>query len=149
MIDRLRVRIPAGAAGEFSPPESTLCADSHSVSVPPLVLPQWHVKDTGHSAKRAGGRLHLNTHTPLTQRSRSGLTLPLSRHSVVTYPETSSHATCQGTFDHSQSRLAKPLWTDPGLKSGISLRELISTLKNKAQAGNKLSNSLSKSSHAR
>ena len=31
----LRVRIPAGAAGEFSSPESTLCADSYSVSVQP------------------------------------------------------------------------------------------------------------------
>ena len=29
------------------------------------------------------------------------------------------------------SQLAKPLWTQPGLKSGISLRELISTLKKK------------------
>ena len=46
-------------------------------------LPQWHVKDPGHSAKRAGGRLHLNTPTSSTHRSRSGLTL-LSRHSVET-----------------------------------------------------------------
>ena len=44
------------------------------------VLPQWYVKDPGHSSKSAGGRWHLNTHTPLTQRSRSGLTMPLSRH---------------------------------------------------------------------
>ena len=44
------------------------------------VLSQWHVKDPGHSAKSAGGRLHLNT--PLTQRSRSGMTMPLSRQSV-------------------------------------------------------------------
>ena len=44
----------------------------------------------------------INTHTPLTQQSRCGLTLPLSRHSVGTYPETSSHATCQGTFGHSR-----------------------------------------------
>ena len=48
------------------------------------------------------------------------------------------------------SQLAKPLWTDPSLKSGISLRELISTLKiKKAQAGDELSNILPKSSHAR
>ena len=50
------------------------------------------------------------------------------------------------------SQLAEPLWTDPGLKSGISLCELISTLKNcflKAQAGNELSNILPKSLHAR
>ena len=42
------------------------------------VLPQLHAKDPGHSAKSADGRLHLNTHAPLTQRSRSGLTM-LSR----------------------------------------------------------------------
>ena len=35
VIERLRVRIPAGAAGEFSSSELTLCANSHSVSVPP------------------------------------------------------------------------------------------------------------------
>ena len=35
MIERLRVRIPAAAAGEFSSPESTLCANTYSVSVPP------------------------------------------------------------------------------------------------------------------
>ena len=43
-----------------------------------FVLPQWQAKDPGHSANSAGGRLHLNTHTPMTQRSRSRLTLPLS-----------------------------------------------------------------------
>ena len=31
------------------------------------VLLQWHVKDPSHSAKSAGGRLHQNMHTPLTQ----------------------------------------------------------------------------------
>ena len=37
MVERLRVRIPVGGAGEFSSPESTLYADSNSVSVsPPL-----------------------------------------------------------------------------------------------------------------
>ena len=62
MIERLRARIPAGAAGEFSSPESTLCADFYSVSVLPPCLPQWHVKDSDHSAKSADGRSHLNTH---------------------------------------------------------------------------------------
>ena len=45
-------------------------------------------------------------------------------------------------------QLAEPLWTDPGLKSGISFRDLIYTFK-KAQAGNELSNILPKSLHAR
>ena len=108
MIERLRVRILAGAAGEFSSPESTLCADSLFGVCFTLVLPQWHVKDPGHSAKstdgRADGRLHLNTHTPLTQRSRSGLTMPLCRHSIGTYQDMSLHATRQGTLG--QSRLS-------------------------------------------
>ena len=34
VIERLRVRIPAGAAGEFSSPELTLCDGSYSMSVP-------------------------------------------------------------------------------------------------------------------
>ena len=34
---KLRVRVPAGAAGECSSPELTLCADSYSVSVPSRV----------------------------------------------------------------------------------------------------------------
>ena len=100
MIERLRVRIAAGAAGEFSSPESTLCADSlFGVHSTPLLL-QWDVKDPGHSAKSACGRLHPNMHTPLTQRSRIELTMPLSRRSVGTYQETSSHATRQGTLGH-------------------------------------------------
>ena len=80
----------------FSGVNFELCADSYSV------LPQWHVKDPGHSAKSAGSKLHLNTQTLLTQRSQSGLTMTLSMHSVGTYLETSSHATCQGTFGHSR-----------------------------------------------
>ena len=41
VIERLRVRIPAGAAGEFSSPELTSCADSYfavrSISVLSLI----------------------------------------------------------------------------------------------------------------
>ena len=129
MIKRLRVPIPAGAAGEFFSPQLTLPADLIPCSFHP-VLPQWQVKDPGHSAKSAGGRLHLNTYTPLTQRGRNGLTMPLCRHSVGSYPERSSHATCQGTSGQS-SQLAEPLWTDPGPESEISARELMSTSKTK------------------
>ena len=35
VIERFRVRIPAGAAGKFSSPELTLCANSCPVSVQP------------------------------------------------------------------------------------------------------------------
>ena len=53
------------------------------------MLPQWHVKDPNHSAKSAGGRLHLNMHTPLTHWSQSALTMPLSWQSVGIYQEMS------------------------------------------------------------
>ena len=61
--------------------------------------------------------------------------MPLSRHSVGTYPETSSLATCEGTFGHSHpSSLSHG--GHSGIKSGISVHELISALKKKnAQAG--------------
>ena len=98
--------------------------------------PQWHIKDRGHFAESADGRLHLNKHTPLTQRSRSGLTMPLARHRVGICQETSS----AGNTQPQSSQLTEPLWTDPGLDSGISMCELISTLKKKkkkAQAGMK------------
>ena len=65
------------------------------------VLLQRHIKDRRHSAKSAGGRLHLNMHTSLTQQSQSGLTMLLSRHSEGTFKETSSRATRQGTLSHS------------------------------------------------
>ena len=104
-IETLWVLIPTGAAGEFSSPAVNfvcwLLFGVRSIHM----LPQWHVKDPGHYAKSAGSRLHLNTHVPLTQRSRSGLTMPLCRHSVGTYWAMSSQATCQGTFSNSHLSL--------------------------------------------
>ena len=39
-------------------------------------------------------------------------------------------------FDHKPlAQLAEPLWTEPGIKSGISVRQLISTLKEKKGTG--------------
>ena len=85
------------------------------------MLLQWHLEDPNHSTKSAGGKLHLYTHTHFTQRSLSGPTMLLSRHSVGTCLEMSSHTTCQGTFGHSHL-------------SSLS-RELISTAKKKKSAG--------------
>ena len=82
------------------------------------LLPQWHVKDPGHSAKSADGRLHLNTLRLLTQRSQSGLTL-LSWCSVGTYQGNEhTHNSSGNTRPQLSSQLAEPLWTDLGLKSG-------------------------------
>ena len=54
----------------------------------------------------------------------------LSTHSLGTYLETSSHATCQGTFGQS-SQLTEPLWPNSGPKCGTSVHELSSTSKKK------------------
>ena len=70
VIERLRVRVPAGAAGEFSLSLSLslslrdqLCVLTLiSVSVsPPCHLLQYE-EDPGHSSKSAGGRLRLHMH---------------------------------------------------------------------------------------
>ena len=64
-MGKSRVRVPAGAAGEFSSPGSTFCADSYfgiGTPPPPIATAAAH-KDLGHSAKSAGGNLQLNTHT--------------------------------------------------------------------------------------
>ena len=42
-----------------------------------------------------------------------------------------------GNIRPQSSQAAEPLWTDPGLKSGISVRELISTSEEKKSAGGK------------
>ena len=98
---KVGVRIPAGAAEKCSSPESTLCADSYSMSVPtpcyrsgtqktPTILPKVQV------AGYTWARIYTLTH-----RSRSGPTMPLSRQSVGVYQETSTHATHQGTLGYS------------------------------------------------
>ena len=48
-----------------------------------------------------------------------------------TYQETSSQSTCQRTLSQ-LFQLAEPLWTYPGLKSGLSVCELISAVKKKS-----------------
>ena len=58
--------------------------------------------------------------------------MPLCRHSVETDQEMSSHATRQRTLGQS-SHLAEPLWTDPGQRSGVSVRQLISTYRKKKE----------------
>ena len=103
------------------------------------MLPQWHVKDPDHSAKSAGGNLHLNMHTPLIHCSQSGLTMLLSRQSVGIHQETSSHATHQVTLVHSRlSSLSH---------CGLILASLYK--KKKTQAGNESLNILPKSLHVR
>ena len=71
------------------------------------------------------------------------------RHSVGTCQRNELTRNSSRNTQPQLSQLAEPLWTDPGLSSRISVNELISTLKKKAQVGNELLNILPKSSHAR
>ena len=120
----------------------------------PILCP-FHPRVTAVAHKRlqsfcqsAGGRLHLNMHTPLTQSSQCGLTMRLSRHSVGML-ENELKCSWSGNSRPQLSQLTEPLWTDPGLKSGISVHELIFTFKKKMQVGNEWSNILPKFSQAR
>ena len=63
MIERLRVRIQAGAAGKFSSPELMLCADSCSVSVSPPRCRSGTKKTPVILPKRAGGRSPKHAYT--------------------------------------------------------------------------------------
>ena len=106
---------PGRAAEEFSSPSQLCVLTLIRCPIPPPVLPQWHVKDPGHSAKGAGGRLHLNTNTSLTQSSQSGLTMPLCRHSVGTYQGNELTRSSSKNSLPQSSQLAEPLCTDPAL----------------------------------
>ena len=95
------------------------------------VLWQWHIKDLSYSAKSAGGRLHLNTHTPVTQQSWSGMTMPLSRYGMGTYQGIKLTYNSSGNAQSQSSQFTEPLCTDPGLGEGICLHVLISTSRKK------------------
>ena len=67
------------------------------------------------------------TRTHLWQNSQTELTM-LSRHNVGTYHGHKPTRNLSGNIRPQSSQLDEPLWTDPGLKSGISVHKLISTL---------------------
>ena len=51
----------------------------------------------------------------------------LSRHSMGTLSGNKLTRNSSGNILSQSSQLDEPLWTDSGLKSGISVRELVST----------------------
>ena len=63
---RVRVRVAAEAAGEFSSQGQLFVLTHFGISSTSL-LPQQHANDPGHSAKSAGGKLQLNTHAPYVE----------------------------------------------------------------------------------
>ena len=107
-----------------------LCRLLFGVSSTP-VLPQWHVKDPGHSAKSTDGRFRLNTsiHFDPTKSEWADYTAIQALCGNVSGNELTRSSS--GNTQPQSSQLAEPLWTDLGLKSTIGARELISTLKKK------------------
>ena len=120
MIERLRVRIPAGAAGKFSSPELSLCANSYSVSVPPRITAEARKRSRSVCRKRKWQV------TP-----KHACTLDPSKSEWADYAAGQAECgnlsgnelkcTSSGNTRSQSFQLAEPLWTDPGLKSGISL----------------------------
>ena len=126
MIERLRVRIPAEAAGEFSSPESTLCADSYSVSVPPRVTALARKRPKSFYQKCRWQVTHKHAYTlDLSKLEWADYAAVLAERGSLSGNELTRISS--GNTRSQSSQLAKPLWTDPGLKRGISLHELIST----------------------
>ena len=134
MIERLRVRSPAGAAREFSSPESTLCADSFGVrSIP--VLPQWHVKRPRSFCQKCRWQStpkHACTLDP-TKSEWADYTAVQAQCGNLSLHELTRNSS--GNTQSQSPQLAEPLWTDPGLRSGISVHDLISTLKKMRSRG--------------
>ena len=97
------------------------------------VLPQWHVEDPGHSAKSAEWQV-----TP-----KHAYTVDPTKSEWTDYAAVQAYwgnlwgneltRNLSGNIRPQSFQLAEPLWTDPSMKSGISVRELISTSKKKEE----------------
>ena len=87
------------------------------------MLPQWHVKDPGQSAKSAGDRLHLNTHTALYAKKSEWADYAVQSNSVYL---SGKRAHTRLVNERSATVAStERLWTDLGSKSGAGTRELI------------------------
>ena len=88
---------------------------------------------TGHSAKvQVVGYTWTRIH-PWSQQSRSGLTMPLCRHSVGISGNKLTRNSSRNTRPLSP-QFGEPLWTDPDLSSRTGVRDLISTYKKKKKS---------------
>ena len=81
------------------------------------MLPQWHVKDPGHSSKRADGRLHLNMRTPLDP-TKSEWTGYAVQAECANLSGTELTRNLSGNIRPQLSQLAEPLWIHPDIRSG-------------------------------
>ena len=144
----MRVRIPARAAGEFSSPESTLCADSYSGPFHPRVTAVASIRPRSFCQKCTWQVTPKHAYT-LAQSKSEWADYAAVQAECGNLSGNELTRNSSGNTRSQSSQPSEQLWTDAGLKSEISVRELISTLKEKAQAGNELPNIRPKSSHER
>ena len=125
----MRVRIPAVAAGDFSSPESTLCADPYSVSpFHPRVTAVARERPRSFCQKCSWQTTHKHAYIfdPTKSQWADYATVQAYCGNLLGNELTRNSS---GNTRSRSSQLAEPLWTDPGLKSGIIAHELISTFK--------------------
>ena len=91
------------------------------------MLSQRHVKDPSHSVKSAGGKLHLDNAYTLHPMKSEWADYAALRAQCGNLLRNELTRNFSGNIWPQLSQLTGPLWTDPGLKNGISVHELIST----------------------
>ena len=130
MIERLRVQILTGTTGAFSSPELTLCADTSAVSIPSLVTTVADKRPQSFCQKYRWQIIPKQAHTLDPSKSEwADYAAVLAQCGNLSGNELTRNSS-ESTRSQS-SQLAELLLTDPSLKSGISVRELVSTSKKK------------------
>ena len=84
------------------------------------------------SAKSAGGRLHLKHAYTLDPTMSEWADYAAVQAQCWILSGNALTRNLSGKVRPQSSQLAEPLWTDSGIKSGIGVRELISTVKKKS-----------------
>ena len=151
IIKRLRVRIPAGTAGEFSSPELTLNADSYSVSILTHVIAVACKRPWSFCQKCRWQVMPKHAHTLDPTKSEWAEYAAVQAQCGNLSSGNKLTRNLSGNIQPQSSQLTDPLCTDPGIKSGIGVCKLVSTSKKKKkmQLGNEWQNILPKSSLAR
>ena len=131
IIKRLRVRIPAGTAGEFSSPELTLNADSYSVSILTHVIAVACKRPWSFCQKCRWQVMPKHAHTLDPTKSEWAEYAAVQAQCGNLSSGNKLTRNLSGNIQPQSSQLTDPLCTDPGIKSGIGVCKLVSTSKKK------------------
>ena len=122
MTERLWVWIPAGVVGEFSSPELNLCADSYSLSIPPQCYCSGTKRPWSFSLKCRWQVTPEHAYT-LDQTKSEWADYATVQAQCGNLSGNELTRNWWGTIKPQLSQVAVPLWTDPGLKSRISVHK--------------------------